>query len=106
MVIETPPKALRHARRHVVALGHRFRPARPDRGLCGNPIDYRVEPAGAWKVVVLNCWKKLCPLCFDQLAEIARVKYSFVDVEATSWSGPAGAAATPAKAVIVALATR
>ena len=29
---------------------------------------------------------KLCPLCFDQLAEIARVKYSFVDVEATSWS--------------------
>ena len=28
MVFETPPKALGDARRHVVALGHRFRPAR------------------------------------------------------------------------------
>jgi len=52
----------------------------------GNPIDYRVEPEEAWKIVVLNRWKKLCPLCFDQLAEMARVKYRFVDVEAMSWS--------------------
>jgi len=51
-----------------------------------NPIDYRIVPEEAWKIVVLNRWKKLCPLCFDQLAEMARVKYSFVDVEATSRS--------------------
>jgi len=37
-------------------------------------------------VVVLNRWKKLCPLCFDQLAEAAGVRYSFADVEALSWS--------------------
>jgi len=36
-----------------------------------NPIDYRVEPGDAWKLVVLNRWKKLCPSCFDQLAEAA-----------------------------------
>lgn len=51
-----------------------------------NPIAYRVEPDEAWKVVVLNRWKKLCPLCFDQLAEAAGVRYSFADVEALSWS--------------------
>jgi hypothetical protein len=51
-----------------------------------NPVDYRVEPEEAWKIVVLNRWRRLCPLCFDQLAEMARVKYTFVDVEATSWS--------------------
>jgi len=51
-----------------------------------NPIAYRVEPEDAWKLVVLNRWKKLCPSCFDQLAEAARIKYSFADVEAMSWS--------------------
>jgi glutaredoxin len=51
-----------------------------------NPIDFRVEPEEAWRIVVLNRWKKLCPLCFDQLAEMARVQFKFVDVEATSWS--------------------
>lgn len=51
-----------------------------------NPIDYGVEPEEAWKLVVLNRWRKLCPLCFDAEAEKARVKYSFADVAATSWS--------------------
>jgi hypothetical protein len=51
-----------------------------------NPIDYRVEPEEAWKIVVLNRWRGLCPLCFDQLAGMARVKFSFTDVGATSWS--------------------
>jgi hypothetical protein len=26
-----------------------------------NPVSYRVEPEGAWKTVVLNRWRKLCP---------------------------------------------
>ena len=51
-----------------------------------NPVAYRVEPEEAWKVVVLNRWKKLCPLCFDQLAEAAGIRYSLADVEAMSWS--------------------
>jgi hypothetical protein len=50
-----------------------------------NTIDYRVEPEEAWKVGVLNRWNRLCPLCCDQFAEMAR-RYSFVDVDATSWS--------------------
>ncbi len=44
------------------------------------------EPAEAWKTVVLNRWKKLCPSCFDMLAEQAGVAYRFVDLEGQSWS--------------------
>jgi hypothetical protein len=51
-----------------------------------NPIAYRVEPEEAWKTVVLNRWRKLCPSCFDQLAEQAGVAYAFTDLEARSWS--------------------
>ena len=51
-----------------------------------NPIAYRVEPEEAWKIVVLNRWRKLCPSCFDQLAEQAGVQYSFADLEAQAWS--------------------
>jgi len=28
-----------------------------------NPISFVVEPAEAWKVVVLNRWRKLCSSC-------------------------------------------
>ena len=51
-----------------------------------NPIAFHVEPEEAWKTVVLNRWRKLCPSCFDVLAEQARVAYRFVAVESTSWS--------------------
>ncbi len=51
-----------------------------------NPIAFRVEPEGAWTTVVLNRWKKLCPSCFDMLAEQAGVAYKFVDLEGQSWS--------------------
>jgi glutaredoxin len=51
-----------------------------------NPIDFQVEPEEAWRTVVLNRWKKLCPSCFDQLAEQAGVRYRFVDLEGMSWS--------------------
>jgi len=56
-----------------------------DRCKRANPIDYRVEPEEARKLVVLNRWKKLCPLRLTSSRRL-RVKYRFADVEATSWS--------------------
>lgn len=49
-------------------------------------VAFRVEPEEAWKTVVLNRWRNVCPSCFDIEADKARVKYTFVDVEAQSWS--------------------
>jgi hypothetical protein len=51
-----------------------------------NPISYRVEPEEAWKTVVLNRWRILCPSCFDAEAEKAGVRYSFTELEGQSWS--------------------
>jgi hypothetical protein len=51
-----------------------------------NPIDYSIEPEQAWGTVVLNRWNKLCPSCFDQLAEQAGVAYKFSHLEAMAWS--------------------
>jgi hypothetical protein len=51
-----------------------------------NPVSYRVEPEAAWKTVVLNRWRRLCPGCFDVEAEKAGVRYSFTDLDAQSWS--------------------
>lgn len=51
-----------------------------------NPIGFTVEPEEAWKTVVLNRWKKLCPSCFDALAEQAGIRYRFASLEAQSWS--------------------
>jgi phage FluMu protein Com len=51
-----------------------------------NPIDFQVEPADAWRTVVLNRWRKLCPSCFDLLAEQAGVAYTFTDLVGQSWS--------------------
>jgi hypothetical protein len=35
---------------------------------------------------VINRWKKLCPSCFDALAEQAGVSYRLTDLEGMSWS--------------------
>jgi hypothetical protein len=51
-----------------------------------NPISFGVEPEEAWRTVVLNRWRTLCPACFDQLAEQAGVRYKFVKLEGTAWS--------------------
>ena len=45
-----------------------------------------VEPEAAWKTVVLNRWRILCPSCFDAAAERAGVRYSFTELEGQSWS--------------------
>jgi hypothetical protein len=45
-----------------------------------------VNSVEAWKTVVLNRWKKLCPSCFDALAEQAGIRYRFANLEAQSWS--------------------
>jgi hypothetical protein len=34
-----------------------------------NPVIYRVEPEEAWRLVVLNRWRRLCADCFDVEAE-------------------------------------
>jgi len=51
-----------------------------------NPVDFSVEPEEAWRAVVLNRWKRLCPSCFDAEAEKAAVRYSFVNLHGMSWS--------------------
>jgi hypothetical protein len=43
-------------------------------------------PEDAWRTVVINRWKKLCPSCFDALAEQAGVSYRLTDLEGMSWS--------------------
>jgi hypothetical protein len=50
-----------------------------------NPITYQVSPGEAWDIVVSDRWRTLCPSCFDELAEMARVKFRFVGVAATAW---------------------
>jgi len=52
-----------------------------------NPIDFDVKPPEAWRTVVLNRWRKLCPSCFDLLAEQAGVAYKFARLEGMTWSG-------------------
>jgi hypothetical protein len=54
-----------------------------------NVVSFQVEPAEAWRTVVLNRWKSICPPCFDAEAERAGVRYHFAGVQATSWK-PAG----------------
>ena len=49
-------------------------------------VTFATEPDKAWRTVVLNRWKKLCPSCFDAEAEKAGVRYSFASPEGTSWS--------------------
>jgi len=46
----------------------------------------RASGSLAWRTVVLNRWRKLCPSCFDIEAEKAGMRYTFTDVEAMSWS--------------------
>jgi hypothetical protein len=51
-----------------------------------NPIRFTVTPAEAYRAVVLNRWRVICPSCFDVEAEKAGVRYSFSDLEGVSWS--------------------
>jgi hypothetical protein len=46
----------------------------------GRPVSFAVEPEEAWRTVVLNSWKRLCPSCFDAEAERAGVRYSFANL--------------------------
>lgn len=39
------------------------------------------------RLMLLSRWKTgVCPSCFDELAEQGRIRYSFEDVPAVSWS--------------------
>ena len=51
-----------------------------DRCKRGNVVSFRIEPEEAYALVVLNCWREICPSCFDQEAERAGVNYTFVHV--------------------------
>jgi hypothetical protein len=51
-----------------------------------NVVSYQVEPKDAWRTVVLNRWRTICPSCFDAEAERAGVRYQFRGVGAISWS--------------------
>jgi hypothetical protein len=49
-------------------------------------VRFDVVPEEAWRTVVLNRWRVLCPQCFDAEAQIAGIRYSFTGIEGTSWS--------------------
>lgn len=51
-----------------------------------NVVSFQVEPKEAWRTVVLNRWRTICPSCFDAEAERAGVRYRFVAVGAISSS--------------------
>lgn len=57
-------------------------------GKCGRPVvvSFQVEPETAWKTVVLNRWRTMCPSCFDIEAHKSKVRYSFKHMEGMSWS--------------------
>jgi len=57
-----------------------------DKGRRRNVVNFQVDPPEAWRTVVLNRWKSICPSCFDAEAERAGVRYRFVDLTAASWS--------------------
>jgi hypothetical protein len=62
-------------------------PPRPSQDAAASrPSSCSASILEAWKLVVLNRWRKLCRSCFDQLAEQAGVRYSFRNLEAMSWS--------------------
>lgn len=63
-----------------------FRTETCDKCKNANPVSFTVKPEDAWKAVVLNRWRKLCPGCFDVEAEKARIRYSFANLEGVSWS--------------------
>ena len=49
-------------------------------------LTFKVEPEEAWRAVVLNRWRNVCPSCFDGEAERAGIRYRFVNVRAMPWS--------------------
>jgi hypothetical protein len=51
-----------------------------------NVVSFRVEPAQAWRTVVLNRWKSICPSCLAAEAERAGVRYQFAGLGAVPWS--------------------
>jgi hypothetical protein len=63
-----------------------FRTETCDKCKNANPVSFTVEPEDAWKMVVLNRWRRLCPGCFDVEAEKAGVRYSFANLDGVSWS--------------------
>jgi hypothetical protein len=50
-----------------------------------NIVSFKVEPEEAWRTVVLNRWKSICPSCIDAEAERAGVRYQFVSVSRQRW---------------------
>ena len=49
-------------------------------------VTYQVEPKEAWRVVVRDRWKSICPSCFDAEAEPTPVRYQFIGTCAVSRS--------------------
>jgi hypothetical protein len=51
-----------------------------------NVVSYTVSEE-IKRLVLLGRWKSgVCAVCFDELAEQGRIRYSFEEVEAVSWS--------------------
>jgi hypothetical protein len=60
-----------------------------------NPVRFAVTPEEAYRAVVLNRWRIICPSCFDAEAEKAGVRYSFADLDGVSWSDKPAPKARP-----------
>src|SRR5262245_60995993 len=57
-----------------------------DKGRWRNVVSFKVEPEKAWRTIVPNRWKSICPSCIDAEAERAGVRCHFAGIQATSWS--------------------
>jgi hypothetical protein len=57
----------------------------------------RATPNEAWRAVVRDRWKLICPSCFDAEAELKRVRYQFIGKRAVSWSDPPAPPKQPGK---------
>jgi hypothetical protein len=66
---------------------------------CGrrNLVIFQVEPKEAWRTVMRDRWKSICPSYFDAEAELKRVRYQFIGTRAVSWSDSAAPAKQPGK---------
>jgi hypothetical protein len=66
---------------------------------CGrrNLVIFQVGPKEAWRTVMRDRWKSICPSCFDAEAELTRVRYQFIGTRAVSWSDTAAPAKQPVK---------
>jgi hypothetical protein len=87
-ILELTPEALSYGRAAAMVT---FRADTCDKCKSANPISYRVEPEEAWKAVVLNRWRRLCPRCLTDVP----IRCMMFRVKSNESGTPRGVAGVP-----------